>query len=354
MNKISIFFYIAFSFLFTKLYAQEAIIDGLKYEIDSNSGKATLVAQDKDLSGAITIPSYVFYNSTLYSVKCSEGAFKECENITQASLPENMSIVPSKLFYRCTSLESITLPTYLSEVGDQSFGGCTKLNNVVIPSTVTAFGNMCFADCTSLTQMTCYADTPPSCNCWAFYGGNCESGTLLVDGKNVETYQKTDGWKIWGEIKAIPGTEPVVPEEEKHDTVYVEVEKVIHDTVFVEKVVEVEKIVEKIVEIEKIVEVEKIVEKLDTIYITQTDTLIIYDDSRSNIALPNGNVVTLSIIDGVIHIQDAPIGAEMSIYSESGLLVKKMTIEDFVTIVEIPRNALYIVKIGNKTIKLKM
>lgn len=145
------------------------------------------------------------------------------------------------------------------------------------------------------------------------------------DGKEYLTIKKKNGTTIMIPLDEI---EEITPVQER----IVE----IHDTIEVEK----------IVEVEVPVEVEKIVEVHDTIYV--------YDDSRSAITLPTGDVITLTIHDGVINIEDAPLNSTIYVYSLSGELVEMRKVYEKDTVLRLPRNATYIIKTCDKTFKVKI
>lgn len=104
--------------------------------------------------------------------------------------------------------------------------------------------------------------------------------------------------------------------------------------------IEVEKIVEVPIEVEKIVEVH--------------DTIYVYDGSATSIELPTGETITLTVIKGIIHIKGAPIGSSIYVYSLAGEMYEFRKVREEDTILDLPRNEIYIIKVGDKTFKVKI
>lgn len=341
---------------FTTVFAEvvSTEYEGLVYVVDTEERIATLVKQDQSLYGAVTICDVVEYNGVYYGVNYEDGAFKNCKDITSAKLPDSMTIIPNQFFMNCSSLASVNVPDAVTMLGDECFFKCTSLRSVSIPSAVNVFGNMCFSDCSALVEMLCYAMVPPSSNCWAFFGSSSENGTLYVDGSCVEKYSLTDGWKVWGEIKPIPGTEVKVPDDQEkdqtevHDTIYVEKIVEVHDTIYVEKIVEKRDTIYQ----EVVVKDTVYVDRVDTVFINRTDTVFIYDDSHSSIVLPTGEEVGLFVKDGVVRVENAPFGVDIEVYSDSGILLDKQTIDSFSKLIILPRRNTYLIKVMGKVYKL--
>lgn len=84
------------------------------------------------------------------------------------------------------------------------------------------------------------------------------------------------------------------------------------------------------------------------------ETIYIYDDTRSEIKLATGETITLSVINGVIHIEDAPLNSIVNIYTVDGMMYASESVSDKVSSFVLPRNAIYIIKVGGKTFKVKL
>lgn len=84
-------------------------IGGIDYSFDDNA--LTAIVGRSDYSGNITIPAYVEYNDTTYTVTEINFEALSRTDITSVTIEAEITTLPS--FEGCTQLESITLPTLL-------------------------------------------------------------------------------------------------------------------------------------------------------------------------------------------------------------------------------------------------
>ena len=149
-------FFVLLACLPISLMAQTVInSDGIRYLIENDH--ALIGRQNKDLSGAIVIPSSISYDGKSYNVTgfvdptnltswssnivtCEGGAFQDCQ-ITSIVLPSTITSINAGAFDGCRSLSKIMLPEQLINIGAASFANCTSLQELSIPSTVTSFGS---------------------------------------------------------------------------------------------------------------------------------------------------------------------------------------------------------------------
>ena len=105
----------------------------LYYTIIDETNKTVEVDDcSSSITGALSIPSSVTYNSTTYSV----------------------TTIGNYAFDRCIGLTSVTIPNSVTTIGTSAFSGCTGLTSVTIPNSVTSIGSSAFYNCTGLTSVT--------------------------------------------------------------------------------------------------------------------------------------------------------------------------------------------------------
>ena len=80
--------------------------------------------------------------------------FRNCRNLKNIAIPENVTEIPNGTFSGCKNLESVTLPESLKTFGYNAFRSCKSLKTVKIPSGVTAIPSSCFRECSSLESVT--------------------------------------------------------------------------------------------------------------------------------------------------------------------------------------------------------
>ena len=111
-------------------WAYSFMADGIAYDIKSaNEVSVTYTKRSSGnysgLSGSITIPSQVTYNSVLYQV----------------------TSIGDYAFYKCSGLTSVTIPNSVTSIGERAFEDCSGLTSVTIPNSVTSIGESAFEDC---------------------------------------------------------------------------------------------------------------------------------------------------------------------------------------------------------------
>lgn len=78
---------------------------------------------------------------------------KDCPNLTQVSIPSNITSLGGSCFSGCTTLSNVQLPAGLKVIGDSAFLSCRTLTSEPIPNTVTKIGDRAFYECENLTDV---------------------------------------------------------------------------------------------------------------------------------------------------------------------------------------------------------
>ena len=104
----------------------------------SDDAKARLVS--------IYLPDTIteFYNHS---------TFRDCINLTEVILPDNLLQLPGSVFYNCSKLTSFNIPSACSRIETSAFYGCEALTTIEIPDSVTFLGMNVFYNCTNLTHI---------------------------------------------------------------------------------------------------------------------------------------------------------------------------------------------------------
>ena len=97
------------------------------------------------------IGKWAFFSSDLISVvipngiaTLEESTFNGCDKLTQINLPNTLTTIGYKAFYRCRSLASIEIPDKVTSIGELAFWECHSLTSVTIPISVTSIGANAF------------------------------------------------------------------------------------------------------------------------------------------------------------------------------------------------------------------
>lgn len=270
----------------------------------------------------------------------------------------------------------------MTSIGGDAFKGCVNLVHADLGTNIREIGAHAFYNCKSLNELICNAEKVPVAVADCFEGSGYLNGTLYVKKEWLNSYSSFSPWYGWGTIKAIeyenPDAEkcetPVIVYSDNKLSFYCNTEGVLYhysiipagandemtttgDVDLTNLVVSVyatadgkaksetsskqiqcvkEQIVEK--EVEKIVEV----------------PIYIYEDKPLSIDIAEGQSISLHITDGIIHINNAPLKSTIFVYDTDGeTLMNQRVLDEDITI-KLPRNATYIIKVGEKSFKVRI
>ena len=74
-------------------------------------------------------------------------------NFSSIEIPNSVTTIGELAFFNCTGLTSIEIPNSVTSIGAHAFSGCTGLTSITIPNSVTSIGDYAFSDCTGLTSI---------------------------------------------------------------------------------------------------------------------------------------------------------------------------------------------------------
>lgn len=148
-----------------------AVIDGIRYEIDSNTKIASVQTyghRPRTYEGTTaTVPSTITYNDETYQVELGKRAFAYAANLADITLHDDIETIKYRAFEECTSLSSITLPKRIKKLGDINdyFDAQSNLpdveifidsslKSIIFQDSTEAIGDYCFLRCTNLEKIT--------------------------------------------------------------------------------------------------------------------------------------------------------------------------------------------------------
>lgn len=164
-------------------------VDGIYYTILSETDLTCAVSGDGIVyRGDVVIPENVTSDNKTYSVTwILHNAFRNCENLTEITIPNSVTNIGQWAFARCHSLTSITIPKSVTSIDETSFRECNSLTQIVVesgnpiydsrdncnainetstntlrigckstivPNTITKIGSFAFYGCTGLEKIT--------------------------------------------------------------------------------------------------------------------------------------------------------------------------------------------------------
>ena len=122
-------------------------------------------------------------------------------NFRSVTIPNSVRSIGAHAFSGCSSLTSVTIPNSVTSIGDYAFYGCSGLTSITIPNSVTSIGDRAFNGCTGFTNIKCEGETPATLGTDAFYGVSFTSAILTVPAGTKNTYADTNGWNKFCNIQ---------------------------------------------------------------------------------------------------------------------------------------------------------
>ena len=102
-------------------------------------GRELMALNDDAFNANITSIEYVEYGVNIICFDAplttiGAGAFDNCRNINNISLPESVTTIGERAFYECIQLECISLGAQIKKIGANAFDNCVSLHSLHISS----------------------------------------------------------------------------------------------------------------------------------------------------------------------------------------------------------------------------
>ena len=131
--------------------------NGLDYEFSEDTVVITGIGSYADTK--LVIPSTI---RGLAVVGISEGAFKDCTNLTNVKIANSVIYIGNNAFENCSGVKAITLPDTIKSIGDYAFKDCRLIGEIKIPASVIEIGKGIFDGATKLGTVYYNSDASPS------------------------------------------------------------------------------------------------------------------------------------------------------------------------------------------------
>ncbi len=236
-------------FVALNIFAETFIVNGLNYEIISETDKTVKVVAQIVGAGNYSnlekceIPSSVNHNGMQYSVTViAFNAFNQAENLISVTIPATIVSMEenygyygeSNAFHNTPKLREIivnqgnqhyvskdgvllnhaetfliaypasksdviySVPETVEALGTYAFEGCLSLREIFLPSALKVMGYYAFYNCTALEKLVCYAQVPPTKKVLPWQIGdehhNATKVTLYTPFETMGEYQNAELW----------------------------------------------------------------------------------------------------------------------------------------------------------------
>ncbi len=118
--------------------------------INVYDGFAAVSACRQNASGVIDIPSS--YGGVPVT-NIGDGAFSNCNAITQVNIPASVNKVGNNAFSSCTTLKKIDFAGSVCTLGESVFAHCSALKEINLPSSLKTIPENAFYDCSALVSI---------------------------------------------------------------------------------------------------------------------------------------------------------------------------------------------------------
>ena len=312
---------------------------------------------------SVTIPN---------SVTCiGNRAFSVCSSLTSVTIPNSVTSIGEWAFSYCSSLTSVSIPNSVSSIGSSAYFGRSGLTSVTIGSSVSDIGMQAFAECSKLEEVHCLAEKVPRTKIDAFEKSYPEYTTLYVPAGSLNDYKTTGPWSQFGTIKAISGTgeeptkcaTPTISYADKKLTFSCETEEVEYHYTITDS--DIKSDVSSSIDLSATYEISVYATKsgytnsdVATATLVWTDAIFTETtpSTSSAKAVAESIPVLISAQNGTITVRGEQNGFPFTVYTADGKMLGSATMKDGQASIStnMQRGEIAIVKVGSKSVKIKM
>ena len=338
--------------------------------------------------GCLSLTSIEIPNSV---TTIGQSAFGVCVKLTNITIPNSVTSLGIWTFDDCTELESIivdegnpiydsrdncnaiiesatntliegckntNIPNSITRIGDAAFSGRSNLTSIIIPKSVTSIGKWTFEDCRGLTSIYLLSETPPSVGKYNFTESQYANVKLYIPTGTLETYQTADTWKNFGDIREVKKcATPVITYNNSGLDITCETDGAeIHTDITCN---DVNSYNGGRIDLSAIHDITTYATKsgyLNSEIVTATLCWIAVNGSseENGIIEVEAMPVLITCNNGTINISGGKDGAEVVVYTTSGVAVGTTTIENGSATIAtgLSKGTIAIIKIGEKSVKV--
>ena len=326
-------------------------------------------------SGVVNIPEEVTYMSRSRKVtSIGSYAFLNCDGLTSVTIPNTVTSIGDGAFEYCRGLTSVTIPNSVTSIGAYAFDFCTGLTSVIIPNSVTSIGYRAFYGCSSLTSVISRMENPCSIEYNCFTNDVFYNVTLYVPKGTVDKYKSKYYWNKFVFIEEGEPGSSTQPEEKKCATPSISyankkltfscaTEGVEYHYTITDS--DIKSAVASSINLSATYEISVYATKsgytnsdLATATLVWTDAVFTETtpSTSSAKAIAESIPVLISEQNGTITVRGEQNGLPLTVYTADGKMLGSATMKDGQASIStnLQRGEIAIVKVGSKSVKIKM
>lgn len=291
---------------------------------------------------SLTIPSSV--------TSIEKGAFAGCA-ITSLVIEDAPVSLGYQAFANCKNLVSVDLGNNIKIIGSYAFYDCDKLPSITIPNSVTEIGDWAFNWCDELMEVISLIETPFETPTYVFNDDNYNKATLYVPKGKLSLYKEFTCWKRFKNIVEMAGEYCYLTlKDGTSGCMKLLVKRGTSHTVAIEAE-EGWKVTSVTYNDEDVTSSLDEENQFTTPAITTDAVLrVVYTQDTRVASLQNDDINILAVSGG-LWIDGATKDTVCQVFATDGKLLKTVRLTNSRTFVSLDAGQVYIVKVGDKTMK---
>ena len=302
-----------------------------------------------------------------------EKAFNTCRSLTSLTIPRSVTSIekgafagcaitslviedaPVSLGYQafatCKNLVSVDLGYNIKIIGSYAFYDCDKLPSITIPNSVTEIGDWAFNWCDELMEVISLIETPFETPTYVFNDDNYNKATLYVPKGKLSLYKEVTCWKRFKNIVEMAGEYCYLTlKDGTSGCMKLLVKRGTSHTVAIEAE-EGWKVTSVTYNDEDVTSSLDEENQFTTPAITTDAVLrVVYTQDTKVASLANDDINILAVSGG-LWIDGATKDTVCQVFATDGKLLKTVRLTNSRTFVSLDASQVYIVKVGDKTMK---
>ena len=301
-------------------------------------------------------------------------AFADCNALTSVIIPNSVTTIGYGTFKNCINLTYVAIPNSVTTIAGWAFIGCNGLTSITIPNSVTWIGERAFEGCAGITLLISKMESPCSIDFQCFPDDIFYNVTLYVPKGTTDKYKSTYSWNKFLFIEEGEPGSSTQPEEKKCSTPSISYANkkltfscATEGVEFVSEItdVDIKDFYSSSIDLSATYEISVYATKSGYTNSDVAKATLVWTDAvftettlsaSSAKAIAESIPMLISAQNGTITVRGEQNGLPLTVYSADGKMLGSATMKDGQASIStnLQRGEIAIVKIGSKSVKIKM